>query len=146
MLGTMRIGVVHTLEYKVTRERTVPFLYPDSPQFQSIPEVFATGYMIGLMEWCCLEALAPFLETGEGSLGTRISVTHLAPTPPGLIVTVTATVSVIQGRSIYWNVSASDGVDIIGEGQIGRTLVRWDRFNDRLVGKAALAGFAGPPP
>jgi len=31
--------------------------------------VFATGYMVGLMEWACIEAMAPHMEPGEGASG-----------------------------------------------------------------------------
>ncbi|WP_425430141.1 thioesterase family protein [Cystobacter ferrugineus] len=54
----------------------------ESAQFLAMPELFATGYMVGLMEWTCMCALELHLEPGEGSLGTRIDVTHVAPSPP----------------------------------------------------------------
>jgi fluoroacetyl-CoA thioesterase len=43
MRDILRVGMVETIEFKVPREKTVPFLYPESPEFQAIPEVFATG-------------------------------------------------------------------------------------------------------
>ncbi len=123
--------------FTVPREKTVPFLYPESPEFQAIPEVFATGYMVGLMEWACILSLAPALEEGEGSLGTLIEVSHEAPTLPGQTVTVEATLATVDGRALTWNVIARDELDVIGQGRIGRAVVRWDRFNDRLDKKAA---------
>lgn len=135
MRANLRPGMVETLEFEVPREKTVPFLYPESPEYQAIPEVFATGYMIGLMEWCCVRSLAPALEDGEGSLGTAINVSHLAATPPGSRVTVTATIETIDGRSVQWHVLARDEIDVIGEGTIGRTVVEWTRFNRKLAEK-----------
>jgi fluoroacetyl-CoA thioesterase len=137
MRDILRVGMVETLEFTVPREKTVPFLYPESPEFQAIPEVFATGYMVGLMEWCCIRSLAPALEEGEGSLGTAIDVSHVAPTPPGSRVTVTATVESVDGRAVTWRVVARDDFDLIGEGKIGRSVVDWSRFERRLAVKAS---------
>lgn len=137
MRSILRPGMVETLTFEIPREKTVPFLYPEAPEFQAIPEVFATGYMVGLMEWCCVRSLAPALEDGEGSLGTAINVSHAAATPPGSQVTVTATVEQVDGRSITWRVVARDEIDVIGEGTIGRMVVRWERFNQKVAEKAA---------
>jgi fluoroacetyl-CoA thioesterase len=133
----LRIGHVHEFAFRVPREKTVPFLYPESPEFKAMPEVFATGFMVGLMEWCCVLALKPFLDEGEGSLGTLIDVTHIAATPPGMTVTVTATVAEIVGRRIVWHVVARDEQDVIGEGRHGRNLVLWERFQEKVAQKAA---------
>ena len=140
MLDVLRVGATEVLDFVVPRERTVPFLYPESPEFQEIAEVFATGYMVGLMEWCCIRSLDPALEPGEGSLGTAVNVSHVAPTPPGCRVTVVATVNSIDRRQITWHVVARDELDLIGEGEIRRTVVQWERFNQKLNEKrAALA-------
>jgi len=90
---------------------------------------------VGLMEWACMEALRPYLEEGEGSLGTAIDVTHVAPTPPGLTVTVTVTCTEAAGRRLAWRVSAHDGVELIGEGTHRRAVVRWDAFLPRVAAK-----------
>jgi fluoroacetyl-CoA thioesterase len=141
MKDTLKPGDVHDFRFTVSREKTVPFLYPESPDFTAMPEVFATGFMVGLIEWACLDALRAHLEPGEGSLGTMINVTHLAPTLPGMSVTVRAECERVEGRQIFWKVEARDDLDLIGAGRHGRTVVRWDRFAARLAQKrAALAG------
>lgn len=137
MRNTLRLGMVETIEFEVPREKTVPFLYPESAEFQEFPEVFATGYMVGLMEWCCVRSLAHALEEGEGSLGTAINVSHIAATPPGSRVQVKATVESVRGREVIWHVVARDDLDVIGEGQIGRTVVKWSSFSGRLAEKSA---------
>ena len=136
MLSILNIGDRTVHSFTVTREKTVPFLYPESPEFQAIPEVFATGYMVGLMEWACILSLKPALEEGEGCLGVLIEVTHEAPTLPGQTVTVEATVAAIEGRKVIWDVIARDEIDIIGRGRIGRAAVSWDRFRAGLEKKA----------
>ena len=137
MLSILNIGDKTVHRFTVTREKTVPFLYPESPEFQAIPEVFATGYMVGLMEWTCILSLKPALEEGEGCLGVLIDVTHEAPTLPGQTVTVEATIASIEGRKVIWDVVASDELDVIGRGSIGRAAVVWDRFKAGLEKKAA---------
>lgn len=137
MRDILRPGMVETIEFVVSREKTVPFLYPESAEFQAIPEVFASGYMVGLMEWCCVRSLAAALEDGEGSLGTAFDVSHVAATPPGSTVRVCATIEAVEGRKVTWRVVARDDLDIIGEGRIGRTVVRWKTFERRLAEKAA---------
>lgn len=82
-------GDTHQLEFVDSSDKTVPRLYPESEEFRRMPEVFATGFLVGLLEWACVEALRPHLEDGEGSLATAINISHLAPTPPGMKVTVT---------------------------------------------------------
>ena len=60
------------------------------PQIAAMPKVFATGFMIILMEWACTELLAQHLDDGEGSVGVHVDVSHLAATPLGMTVTVDA--------------------------------------------------------
>ena len=64
MKESLRPGDVYRHEFTVTDAKTVPNLYPESPDFVAMPRVFATGYMVGLMEWACLLALKPHLEDG----------------------------------------------------------------------------------
>ena len=104
-----------------------------------MPGVLATGYMVGLMEWACIEQLLPFYEDGEGSLGTHVDVSHLAPTPPGLTVTVETEVTGIDGKFVWFSVRAHDGVDLIGEGRHQRALVRWEKFVPKAMAKAEKA-------
>jgi len=136
MSQTLTPGLTHRLSFTVPREKTVPFLYPESEEFSVMPEVFATGFMVGLMEWCCLDLMAPHLAEGEGSLGTLIEVTHEAATPPGMTVTVEATLEKIEGRQLFFQVIARDEADIIGRGRHGRTLVNWPRFIEKVAKKA----------
>jgi fluoroacetyl-CoA thioesterase len=137
MRPTLVPGIAHRIRYTVPREKTVPFIYPENPDFTEMPEVFATSFMVALMEWCCTDSLKSHLEPGEGSLGTMIDVTHEAATPPGLTVTVDCKLEQVDGRKLVFSVEAHDGHDIIGRGRHGRAVVRWDKFNQRVAEKAA---------
>lgn len=129
------LGDRHSFAFTVTEAKTVPRLYPESAEFSSMPAVFATGYMVGLLEWACIDALAPHLEEGEGSLGIAIDVTHTAATLPGQTVTVSVECMESEGNRLGWRVSAHDGIDSIGEGTHRRAVVRWDKFNARMEEK-----------
>jgi fluoroacetyl-CoA thioesterase len=137
MKGTLKPGLTHRFAYKVPENKTVPFTYPESPEIASMPKVFATGNMIILMEWTCTQLLAPHLDSGEGSLGVHVDVSHLAATLPGQTVTVDVECAQVVGQRISFNVKAHDGIDLIGEGRHDRFVVAWDKFNGRLAVKAA---------
>lgn len=140
MKDTLKVGDRARLEFKVPVEKTVPHLYPEAADFQAMPTVFATGFMVGLMEWCCLEVLKPHLDAGEGSLGIQINVSHAAATVPGQVVTVDAECTSVNGRRVAFKVTAHDGVETIGAGSHERMIVPWDRFVGRVNEKAKRAG------
>jgi len=135
MKSTLKPGLAHRFAYRVPHNKTVPHLYPEVADFQAMPEVFATGFMVGLMEWTCTQLLAPHLDPGEGSLGVHIDVSHTAATPPGLTVTVDAECVAVDGARVTFKVKAHDGIDAIGEGRHQRYVVAWDKFNARLTQK-----------
>lgn len=137
MRASLVPGLTHSLRFTVPHNKTVPFLYPEAPSFVAMPEVFATGFMVGLMEWCCIEAIASHLDPGEGSLGVLVEVTHEAATPPGMTVQVDCVLERVDGRQLVFQVSASDDREIIGRGRHGRTVVLWEKFNARLAKKTA---------
>lgn len=139
MKSTLTPGMTHRFTYKVPANKTVPHLYPEAPGFQSMPAVFATGYMVGLMEWACIQLLEPHLDPGEGSLGIHVDVSHAAATPPGLTVTVDTECTAVNGRKVSFRVRAHDGVDPIGEGRHERAVVAWEKFNARVAEKAKVA-------
>lgn len=125
---------VHT--FTVPLSKTVPALYPESEEFVAMPEVFATGFLVGLLEWACILALKPHLDwPREQTVGTHIDVSHSAATPPGLTVTVTVELLAIEGRKLRFAVKAHDGVELISEGKHERFVIDRERFDAKLVGK-----------
>jgi fluoroacetyl-CoA thioesterase len=142
MKPTLKPGLTHSFSYRVPENKTVPFTYPESPEIAAMPKVFATGFMIVLMEWTCLQLLAPHLDAGEGSVGIHVNVSHTAATLPGMTVTVEAECIAVEGRKAAFKVRAHDGVELIGEGRHERAVVVWDKFNARVAEKAAAAGVA----
>ena len=138
MKEDLKPGLGFELSYTVPANKTVPHLYPEAPDFAEMPEVFATGFMVGLIEWACLLAVKPYLDwPHELSVGTHVDLSHLAATPPGLTVRVEATLTEVEGRRLAFSVKATDGVDLISEGRHERFVIDAEGFNAKARRKAA---------
>lgn len=132
MKPSLQPGITHTMTYRVPAERTVPNLLPEAPEFSVMPQVLATGYMVGIIEWACMQALADHLDEGEISLGTHVDLSHLAPTVPGSTVTIGVTIVTVEGRSVGFEVEARDDRAVISSGTHRRGVVDRARFEARL--------------
>ncbi|MBB1515884.1 thioesterase family protein [Tessaracoccus sp. MC1679] len=132
MKASLRPGVSHTMRYLVPENRTVPHLLPESADFAAMPEVLATGYMVGIIEWACMEALHSHLDDGEITLGTHVDLSHQAPTVPGSTVVIDVTVTRVDGRQVAFDVRAHDEHAVISAGTHGRVVVNRERFVSRL--------------
>jgi fluoroacetyl-CoA thioesterase len=132
-------GMTHRLTYRVPATKTVRHIYTEATEFQQFPEVLATGFFIALLEWACTQALQPYLEPGEGSLGVHVDVSHSAATPPGMDITVVATFVGAEGKRLTWDLVAHDGIDEIGRGRHVRAVIDRARFERRLAQKIADA-------
>lgn len=139
-------GSTSTFTYQVPIERTVPQLYPESAEFQTVPAVFATGYLVGLLEWACMRHLreSGHLSEGQVSVGTHINVSHAAATLPGQTVTVEVTCTGVEGRTVDWEVSARDERDVITSGTHQRAVLDRARFMAGLQKKAGAVGVDAP--
>lgn len=96
---------------------------------------FATPALVALMERAAVEAVHRQLEGGEETVGSLISVKHLAPTPIGKRVRAEAVVTAVEGRKITFSVSAWDAVEKVGEGTHERVVIDRDRFVFNLAKK-----------
>ena len=144
MKDSLRPGLTHTFQFRIPVTKTVPHLYPESEMFREMPEVLATGFMVGLMEWACIELLRPHLDwPAEQSLGTQVNFSHEAPTPPGMTVTVNVRVTQVRGRNIQFHVEAHDGLEKISEGTHERVVIDAARFRDKVAQKAARIAETG---
>lgn len=137
MKESLQKGLTFTHSYKVPENKTVPFVFQESDLFQSMPAVFATAFMVGLMEWACMEALRPHMNEGEISLGTNICVTHAAATPPGMEVKVEVTLLEVKGARTKWAIVARDEQDLIGEGTHERFSIDGEKFRGIVDKKAS---------
>jgi fluoroacetyl-CoA thioesterase len=136
----LRAGLEGTFRYRVPESKTVPCIYEEAADFQLMPRVLATGYMVALVEWACIELIKPYLDwPAEQSLGTRVELSHTAATPPGLTVEIRTRLESVEGRRLVFAVSAHDGVDTITEGRHERHVIDAARFDAKVQTKAAKA-------
>lgn len=98
-------------------------------------EVLATPIMAMLMEKSACEALAPYLEGDETTVGTDLNIKHLSATPCGMKVYAEAVVTAVNGREFTFDVNAYDECGCIGSGTHKRFLVYGKKFTDKANSK-----------
>lgn len=129
-MRTMEPGATGTASIIVTEETLA------SHAGSGAVEVFSTPNLVLLMEEAAVDALRPYLEPDETTVGSLVNIRHLAATPLGLTVTATARLTQIDGRRLFFQVEASDGIDRVGEGTHERFLVSKQRFLARASEKS----------
>lgn len=136
MKDTLKVGIRYEHKLIIAASKTVPALYPESEEFLAMPEVFATGFLVGFLEWACIKAVNPYLDwPKEQTVGIHINISHQAATPPGLEVTATVELIEIEGRKLIFSVEAHDGVDLISKGVHERFVINKEKFDTKLVEK-----------
>jgi len=129
------LGLRHEATIAIDETLTVPRLPPVLTAMANMPPVFATAYMVGFVEATCIDALAPYLEDDEATVGTRVDMTHTAATPPGLRVTAQVELLSVEKRIMTFHVRCFDDKDDIGEGLHERALITRSRFQARVMAK-----------
>lgn len=137
MKESLKPGIRYVHQFKIPESKTVPALYPESAEFLAMPAVFATGFLVGFLEWACIKAINPHLDwPHEQTLGTHIDVTHEAATPVGLEVTATVELMAVEGKKLTFKVEAHDGVDVISRGRHERFVINRQKFDDKVAIKS----------
>ena len=137
MENTLQPGLTFEFKYTVPENKTVPQIYLESPEFQEMPKVFATGYMVALFEWTCIQAINPYIEwPKEQTVGIGVNLRHIAATPPGLTITVNVKLETVEGRKLVFSIVADDGIDKISEGTHDRFIIDAAKFNAKAAAKA----------
>lgn len=106
--------------------------------------VLATPVLCHWFESAAVRAIAEQLESGEATVGTRLSIEHLKATPVGMQVRVIARVVAVEGRRVDFEVAAFDEVELVARGTHERVVVDLERFLARVEGKRASALKPGP--
>ena len=104
----------------------------------SLAQVMSTPTMIGMMELAAMDAIKPYLDPGEGSVGISIDAQHTAATPPNHRVRAEAEVTKSEGRRLEFKVTAFDDTEQIGSGVHRRAVIDTAKFNERLKAKVKL--------
>ena len=91
-------------------------------------DVLGTPRMVALFEQATIDALRGMLEDGQSSVGMRVQIDHLQPTPVGAEVVVEAVLDKVEGRRITFAVTASDSGGLVAAGKVTRVLVDVQKF------------------
>ena len=126
----MEIGIKGQVETVVNENNTAKFVGSGSL------DVFATPNMIGLMEQASQASVAPFLEEGQGTVGTKIEVSHDAATPLGMKVWAESELIEIDRRRLVFEVKAYDECGLIGQGRHERFIIQNEKFLAKVNAKA----------
>lgn len=144
MKATLKPGIVGEHRFVVSDSKTVPALYPESGEFSAMPEVFATGFLVGFLEWACIRVINPHLDwPAEQTVGTHVDISHDAATAPGMEVTAKVELIEVSGRKLVFRVEAHDPAGRISRGRHERVVIDRDRFSEKAAGKARR--YAGGP-
>lgn len=123
-------GIKGHLERIVTEEVTAARIG------SGLVKVFATPMMIALIEQTCYESVSPFLEEGQGTVGTLVNVTHSAATPVGMRVWCDSELVEVDRRRLVFEVKAYDECGLIGEGRHERFVIDSAKFQAKIDAKA----------
>ena len=124
----LKPGLEQDLIRVVTRDLCVS-------QITGLPPVLATAEMIRMMEWAAYLLLQPFYESGEASVGSAVNVRHLAAAPLGARVRALAKLTGFEDRRFFFDVSAFDEKDLLGQGTHERFVIDLERYRGRLEAK-----------
>lgn len=119
---SLEIGIKGRAETVVTAQNTA-----DAVGSGLVP-VFATPYMVALMENAAVNALTPHIDEGQGSVGTHLDISHDAATPIGMKVWAEAELTVVNGKALTFSVTAYDETGVIGKGTHNRFIINVDKF------------------
>ena len=132
MKNTLQTGIAARREFPIDAARTIDFMGDDA-------RVYATPMLVRDIEVTCRDLLLEHLEPGEDSVGTRVEIDHLAATLLGMKVTINATLAELKGRAAVFDVTATDGIDMICRGRHARFIANVEQVKQRLQQKRAKA-------
>ena len=134
MEGHLVPGIVGEAEMRVAEAETAAHLG------SGLVPVFGTPMLVSLMENAATRALEGRLMPGQTSVGVRIELDHMAPTPVGMGVKARAKLSSVDGRRLVFEIEAFDDIEIIGRAVHERVLVSSEKFVSRAEAKRSRAG------
>ncbi|MDD6159852.1 MAG: thioesterase family protein [Oscillospiraceae bacterium] len=126
---SIEIGLKGREETVVTQQNTAAAVG------SGLVPVFATPYMIALMEGAAANTVLPFLAEDEGTVGTHLDVSHSAATPIGMKVWAEATLVAVEGKKLTFEVVAYDEAGEIGRGTHERFIIKPEKFLAKVQAK-----------
>jgi len=128
---SIEAGLSNEMEWTVTKDHLASHIA------SGLVDALSTPSLVAFCEECARLIVDPLLPPGQKTVGTRIDLRHLAPTPPGMRVTVRAELVEVDGRKLRFRIEARDPVEKIGEAEHERFIIDSDRFARRLNEKTA---------
>lgn len=122
-------GIKNTIEIIVTKEKTAESMGSGTLC------VFATPAMIALIEETAWRSIEPYLESGQGTVGTNININHLSPTPLDMKVRCETELINIDGRKLKFEAKIYDATGLIGNGTHERFIINVDKFQAKANSK-----------
>ena len=133
MKPSLRAGLRFTKEVLIDESRCIGFMGKEGM-------VYATPKMVSDVEYACRDWLVAHLDPGEDSVGTHVTIDHLAATPLGLKVSISVTVKEIDRKKVAFEFSVRDPVEECGRGTHVRFVVENAKTHTRLAEKKKKAG------
>jgi fluoroacetyl-CoA thioesterase len=126
MKSAPKIGTTGETTFVVEEKHCIEFAT------DGMPAVLSTPNLIGILERTARQAIAPFLDADERSVGVELDLRHLAPSPLGAKVTATARVIGVSGRFVDFQIEARDEQELIVRGVHKRAVIHVESFTKRL--------------
>jgi predicted thioesterase len=130
--STLEPGTATERQLIVDKERTISFLGEDL-------RIYATPRLVNDIEQTCLDYLLTFLDEGENTVGAAVDIRHVGATLLGMSVSIVATVTRIEGRSVTFNVEVRDAVELVATAAHTRVVVNVAKLRSRVQAKAEAA-------
>jgi len=130
MKSSLQPGLSLTRTIVIDQNRTIEFMGEDA-------RVYATPSMVMDMERTCRDLVMQHADAGEDSVGTGVSIKHLAASLPGMTVEIVSRLTKVEGRNLTFEVTAKDEFDTVGAGTHTRFVVDVAKTVERLKAKAA---------
>ena len=125
------VGTTHELSWTVESQHLA------SAFGSGLVDVLATPVLVGFCEEAARTMVEPGLEPGQKTVGTKVSLEHLAATPPGMTVTVRATLTEVDRRRLHFEIEAHDPVELVGRATHERFIIDAERFEAGIADKRA---------
>ena|SRR6186997_77701 len=133
MKNTLQSGLSFSKTVTIDESRCIGFMGKEGM-------VYATPRMVSDVEYACRDFLLQHLDPGEDSVGAHVSIDHLAATPLGLTVEISARVTEVDRRKITFEFTVRDPIEQCGRGKHVRYVVETAKSRERLAAKRAKAG------
>jgi predicted thioesterase len=130
--STLEAGNATERQLIVDKDRTISFLGEDL-------RIYATPRLVDDIEQTCLDYLLTYLDDGENTVGAAVDIRHVGATLLGMPVSIVATVTRIEGRSVTFNIEVRDDVELVATAAHTRVVVNVAKLRSRVQAKAEAA-------